>query len=66
MGWEYKTIVVQTKGNWLGVSRLREEEIDRLLNDYGRSGWELATAAPACDANGDITAMCYTLKRPQG
>ncbi len=42
MKWEYKTIKLKTAGRLGG--KLDEAELDRLMNDLGDQGWELAAA----------------------
>ena len=61
--WEYKTLKIETTGLWLG-GKVDEAAIDRMLNDYGRQGWELTVL---CDTNmfqGESRYLLYTLKRP--
>ncbi|WP_417914629.1 DUF4177 domain-containing protein [Candidatus Electronema sp. JM] len=44
--WQYKTLLVEfQKDGILGEKYIDEEETDTLLNEEGRNGWELVTAA---------------------
>ena len=43
MHWEYKTIKLGATGFWVG-GNLDERQLDGMMNDLGRDGWELAAA----------------------
>ncbi len=62
MRWEYKTLKIDTTG-FVG-GKVDEAAVDRILNDFGRLGWELTAL---CDTNmyqGETRHLLYTLKRP--
>jgi hypothetical protein len=45
MQWQYKTILVEfQKDGILGEKYIDEDETEAVLNEEGRSGWELVTA----------------------
>lgn len=59
--WEYQTVKLKAKG-WLGV-KVDEAEVNTVLNNAGREGWELA-AAPPLMSNGFTGGVLLMFKRP--
>ena len=60
--WEYWTLKLDATGFWGG--KVDEGELDRLLNDAGRQGWELVTAFDTNQSDGQTLHMLFTFKRP--
>jgi len=61
-GWEYRTVKLDATG-FLG-GKVDETELDRLLNDLGREGWDLVTAMDTNTGQGATRHVLYTFKRP--
>jgi len=63
MVWEYKTIKLKATGFWLG-GKIDEDKLDRMMNDLGAAGWELAAAIDTNEygCTKDVVAI---FKRPQ-
>ena len=62
--WEYWTLKVEAQGLFGGNAD--ENELDRLLNDAGRQGWELVTALDTTRWIEKAQQMLFTFKRPVG
>lgn len=57
---EYKTVKISPKSIW--NSEIKPEEIDDVLNDLGRQGWELVSVQDLTVSGMSISYL-YTLKR---
>lgn len=57
---EYKTIKVDSKGNW--SIKFNAEEIDKTLNELGSQGWELVNVQDL-GVGGTSYSFHYTFKR---
>lgn len=57
---EYKTVKITPKSIW--STEIKSEEIDDVLNDLGREGWELVTVQDL-SVSGSSFSYLYTLKR---
>jgi hypothetical protein len=57
---EYKTVKVEPKGFWGTI--LEPEEIDKILNEFGRQGWELVSVQDLT-FGGNSWTFHYTFKR---
>lgn len=63
MRWEYKTIKLKAKG-FLG-GKFDELQLDGVMNDLGREGWELAAAFDTNEAYGSTRDVVVIFKRPK-
>jgi hypothetical protein len=61
MQWEYKTIKLGTTG-FLG-GKFEVEELDKLLNELGSQGWDLAAAFDTNKTNGETRDVVVIFKR---
>lgn len=57
---EYKTLKIEPKGFW--GTKLVAEEIDKILNELGRQGWELVCIQDLA-VSGSSWTFHYTFKR---
>jgi len=57
---EYKTLKIEPKGFW--GTKLDADEIDKILNDLGRQGWELVCMQDLA-VSGSSWTFHYTFKR---
>jgi hypothetical protein len=57
---EYKTVKIEPKGFW--GTKLDENEIDKILNELGRQGWELVSMQDLA-ISGSSWTFHYTFKR---
>lgn len=57
---EYKTLKIEPKGFW--GTKLDAEEIDKILNELGRQGWEMITMQDLA-VHGNSWTFHYTFKR---
>jgi len=57
---EYKTLKIEPKGFW--GTTLDAEEIDKILNELGRQGWEMITMQDLA-VGGSSWTFHYTFKR---
>jgi hypothetical protein len=62
MRWEYKTVKIKARG-FLGF-KIDEDQLDTMMNDLGREGWELASAFGPSAAYGQTTNVMMIFKRP--
>lgn len=62
MEWEYKTIVIKAKTSFMG-GKFNNDEIDAVLNKYGKAGWELVSAVTSNQAYGDSGSLICIFKR---
>jgi hypothetical protein len=62
MRWEYQTVKLKAKG-FLSV-KIDEVQMDAMLNDLGRDGWELAAAFDTSVAQGSTRDVVVIFKRP--
>lgn len=62
MKWEYKTIVFDT-GGFLG-GKVDSHELDRICNQMGQDGWELAANTATASSNGHTRCLVLIFKRP--
>jgi hypothetical protein len=60
--WEYKTVKLETKG--LLGGKVDEAQLDTMMNDLGREGWELAAALDTNQAYGQTRDVVAIFKRP--
>jgi hypothetical protein len=65
MRWEYKTLQYKVKSSFFGGS-LHTEEIENVLNQYGRAGWELVSCCSAPTWNRSSVWVIAALKKPLG
>jgi len=63
MRWECKSLKLRTTGLFGG--KLDEAEMDRLLNEHGPGGWEVATAYDANSGHGESRFVVIVMKRPK-
>ena len=63
MKWEYKTLKVEPKG--LMGGKVDEAQLDRVMNEFGAQGWELATAFGTDVAGGGTRDVVLIFKRPK-
>ena len=61
--WEYKSLVVETKG-FVRRGVIDVEEVDATLAQIGRLGWELVAVVPVGDGAVGTARLLYTFKRP--
>ncbi len=59
--WEYKTFGFDATGFLTG--KLDTAELERILNDLGREGWELVNATPHLSRMGRGRGLVVLLKR---
>jgi hypothetical protein len=57
--WEYKVINTE-KSFWSGKDK---SDIEKILNDLGRNGWELTSVVPSWETAGSISGLQFFLKR---
>jgi Domain of unknown function (DUF4177) len=62
MRWEYKTIRIKAKG-FLG-GKIDEAQLDDMMNDLGRDGWELAAALDTTKYQGATQDVVVIFKKP--
>ena len=62
MKFEYKTMKLATKGILGG--KFDAEELDNILNEYGRDGWELIAAFDTNKTYGETRDVVVIFKRP--
>jgi hypothetical protein len=63
MKWEYKTVKLKAKG--LLGGKVDEAQLDAMMNDLGRDGWELAAAFDTNEAYGSTRDVVVIFKRPK-
>lgn len=61
--WEYQSVRVETSGMSGGI--LEVESFDAILNDLGRSGWELVSVFTTIHRGGTTRFVVATFKRPR-
>ena len=61
--WEYKSLVVETKG-FVRRGVIDVEDVDAALAKHGRAGWELVSVVPVGDGAVGTARLLYTFKRP--
>jgi hypothetical protein len=59
ISWEYKTFET-TKSMWSGKDK---DDLDKILNENGRNGWELVSVASISSAGGTTTGLKFFFKR---
>jgi len=57
--WEYKVFKTE-KSFWGGKDKT---DIEKMLNDLGRDGWELISIVPLWETAGSISGLQFFLKR---
>jgi hypothetical protein len=62
MRWEYKTLKLEA--GFRG-GNLNPEELDQILNELDREGWEVVTSFDANQGNGETRDIIFILKRQQ-
>ena len=62
MHWEYLTL--KHKAGGIMGGKFEEHEVDRLLNQHGRDGWELVSAMDTNMADGQTRFLVFIFKRP--
>lgn len=60
---EYQTITITPKTEGFWGKKLNTEEIDKLLNEKGKQGWELVSVQTYSGFQGETTSFLYTFKR---
>ncbi|MBN2513503.1 MAG: DUF4177 domain-containing protein [Sedimentisphaerales bacterium] len=63
MIWEYKTIKLAATG-WAG-GKIDELRLDKMMNDLGQQGWELAAALDTNEGYGNTKDVVVIFKRPR-
>lgn len=63
MSWEYKTIKLGTTGFWSG-GNLDTNQLDEMMNDLGRQGWEIVSAFDTNQVQGATRDVVVIFKRP--
>jgi len=64
MKWEYKTVKQKAKG--LMGGKVDEVQLDAMMNNLGRDGWELVSAFDTNEAYGNTRDVIVIFKRPKG
>ena len=62
MRWGYKTVKLRATGIFGG--KIDESQLDAMMNDLGRDGWELAAAFDTNEAYGSTRDVVMIFKRP--
>ena len=62
MKWEYKTLKLKAKGFMGG--KVDEEQLDAMMNELGRNGWELTAAFDTNEGYGNTRDVVVLFKRP--
>jgi len=62
MKWEYKTIKMAATG--LMGGKIDEAKLDRIMNELGAQGWELAAALDTDVGGGGTRDVVVIFKRP--
>lgn len=65
MKWEYTTVKLAATGFWVG-GRIDEGQLDRMTNELGAQGLELASALGTQEAYGNTRDVVAIFKRPAG
>ena len=65
MRWEYLVHSVNAE-DLLSAGRIRSPEIEEMLNQYGRQGWELVNALESLGGPDGSRLIVFTFKRPLG
>lgn len=65
MKWEYKTVKLRTRG-FMGGGKFDETQLDTMMNDLGRDGWELTAAFDTNEGYGSTRDVVVIFKRPKG
>ena len=63
MKWEYRTVMFEASGWFLG-GKLDGGQFNERLNQLGEEGWELVTAFDTNSAQGATRDVVAVLKRP--
>ena len=63
MRWEYKTVKLKAKG--LLGGKVDESQLDAMMNELGREGWELAAAFDTNKDYGSTRDVVVLFKRPR-
>lgn len=63
MQWEYKSVKLRLRG-FLG-GKLDQDEVDMLLEESGREGWELVTILATALYQGRTRDAALVFKRPR-
>lgn len=63
MEWEYKTVKLKARG--LLGGKVDETQLDAMMNDLGRGGWELAAAFDTNESYGSTRDVVVIFKRPK-
>ena len=63
MNWEYIAIKVEVSGFW--GDKLKEPQLEGILNEYGRQGWELVSASSVAQMYGATKYLLTIFKRPR-
>lgn len=64
MKWEYKTIKLRATG--FAGGKFDETQLDAMMNDLGRDGWELAAAFDTSEGYGNTRDVVVIFKRAKG
>jgi len=65
MRWEYLVHSVSAE-DLLSTGQIRPREIEEILNQYGRQGWELVSALESLGGGDGSRLIVFTFKRPPG
>jgi hypothetical protein len=63
MKWEYKTVKLKARG--LLGGKVDEAQLDAVMNDLGRDGWELAAAFDTSQSYGVTRDVVVIFKKPK-
>ena len=63
MQWEYKTVKLAAKGVFGG--KFDAAQLDAMMNDLGRNGWELSAAFDTNQSYGQTRDIVALFKRPR-
>ena len=63
MEWEYKAVTLRTEGFWGGEVDIAQ--LEALMNNLGRDGWELTSALGTNEGYGRSRNVVLLFKRPK-
>lgn len=60
--WEYKTVIIKAQKSFMG-GKFDSNEIDKVLNEYGKFGWELVSIVTSNRGQGDSGSLICVFKK---
>jgi hypothetical protein len=63
MRWEYLVHTVSAE-ELFSAGQIRPREMEKVLNQYGREGWELVNALESLGRSDESRLIVFTFKRP--